>query len=453
MLILPTGGRGIGVEGNGSNYPFVQPSADIVGLLADLWLAHEYRDVVLPLKVSWMAGFQAAFDGNNTRVQIQITDAEDTPVFDSTDVNPANYTMKDWGERLRIHEWYYPPNSVCRVVQHRAVPDPPPAWPGWPVQIYPENGVLDERTSELMPERLLTIQEKKSGVTVAGEIIFVNGWNVEIDNTAYPEPLRNTTAMSFSANAGGGPGRYPGCQTPDVVFRTINGIPPDPRGNFNLAADGCYYVRQPVGVGTDGKAVPVPASLDLGNDCGPCCDCDAYVSVQKALLNLEAKQRSVGTLAEKTRDDLIAAIDRWNKSKECTENNILTITAVGTAMTYVDFNAIICNTAKGCMLDQKLTVQITSNPQNTWMPVPGTTYITKPASTQLIPYTPSTPAPGTVGAHFDAINPGAFGLIRVRARGATSMNPTGTTVTFLATTWPVKNPLAKHTATCTIPLL
>jgi hypothetical protein len=440
MLVLPTGGKGIGVEANGSNFPFVQPSDDIVGLLADLWLAHENHAVVPPLRISKMQGFQQAFDGLPSNASITIIDSTGATIFDSAG---SEYASKDWGPRLRIHEWLFPNvgGSVCRAVQHRAVSDP--TQPSWPATIYPVNGTLDERASELLPERVTLISEKLSGQAATGEITFVNGWNVEIATAPYKEALRNTTALTFSANPGGGPGRYPGCQAPDATLRTINGVHPDGNGNFTLDAQDCYYIRQPVAV-TGPTSVPTVGQLDMGNDCGPCCDCDAYVNVQQAILNIDAETRAAATLAENTRNEYSSAVARWNDAKACREKQAVQIAAASTNRMYADINVGVCNVTPDCLIDVRLDMAISTTPPGSWMVVPGTTYITKPGSASMIPYQlsgPSGPPPvsgqppppqNILTANFGAISHGSAGRVRFRLLWSPPM-PANTTLQIIAT--------------------
>ena len=407
MLVLPIGGMGIGVEANGSNFPFIQPSANVQGLLADLWLAHETEDVVLPLRVTSLIGFQEAFDGLPSNAQIVIVDAEDKTIFNSID---AVYSWKDWGTRLRIHEWLFS-SVICRVVQHRAVSDPNAQ--SWPEEVIPDNGVLDERASELMSQRLLLITVGDQ--TVAGEFVFTNGWNVDIETAPYNEPLRNTTALTFNANAGDGPGRAPGCESPEIVVRTIDGVGPDTQGNFTLAVSDCYSLRQPVTI--DGAtSTPTEATLTLSNDCGPCCDCDDYVNVQKAILNLEADMRKTAADAETVRDEYQAAVDRWNAQKACREAQVLQISSVATNNTYIDISVTLCNASGGCLSNAKLVVSFDGQ-TSTWSVVPGTTYLTN-ANGKLVPYQTSGPPAGPVTAHVDSTGPFMQAELRMRIQSS-----------------------------------
>jgi hypothetical protein len=426
VLVLPTGGKGIGVEANGSNFPFVAPSPDIVGLLADLWLAHEYRDVVLPLRVAWMQGFQAAFDDLPSGANLLIVDAAGETVFDSTAATGQNYYSKDWGPRLRVHEWLLP-GAVCRAVQHRATANVVPPWPD---QIVPQNGVLDERASELLAQRLLVLSEASSGVAVTGEVTLIGGWNVEIAPGPYNEPLRNTTLLTFGADPGGGQGRYPGCQTTPTGILTINGTAPDARGNFTLAADGCYYARQPVKV-VAGKATPTPATLALGNDCGPCCDCDSFVNVQKAVLKVEADLRAVAAQAEATRDGYATNIARWNAAKECREQTAVSVTAATTGRIYADINATVCNVTPNCMVDTDIEIAPSTTPAGNWTVVPNTTYRSQGGKQTLVPYQLGT-GNNTLVGFFDSIPSGSYGRIRTRIQWNYQM-PAGTMLTVTGT--------------------
>jgi hypothetical protein len=444
VLVLPTGGMGIGVEANGSNFPFVQPSDDITGLLADLWLAHEVHTVVPPLRVSRMVGFQQAFDGLPSAANLTIVDAADATIFDSPG---ATYSWKDWGTRFRIHEWLFP-DRVCRVVQHCATADPAPPWPQ---EIVPTNGLLDERASELLAQRLLRIQVGDN--TVTGEVTFINGWNVGIAVAPYKESLRTTTSLTYSANPGDGPGRYPGCQSPDAVIRTINGQGPDTRGNFTLAAGDCYYVRQPLGTGTSGLAVPVPSTLVMGNDCGPCCDCNDFVNVQRAILNIESGLRSSAAIAENTRDEYVEASVRWNESKACYESQLVKILAVTSARTYADVNITICNGTPDCLVDIRLSfIPSTSPTSGPWSIAPGTTFISQPAKTTMAPYQLTSDGKA-LHAFFDAVNPMASGRLKTRLAWNQQM-PTGTMLTITATAMAipvaVTGPTFPQTATYTM---
>jgi hypothetical protein len=424
VLILPTGGKGTGVEAQGSNFPFVQPSDDIVGLLADLWLAHENHDAVLPFSVSFLSGFQEAFDDVSSSAQITIVDANGATVFDSPD---AHYYWKPFGPRLRVHEWLFPQGAVCRVVQHTAVPEDRPDWPD---EIIPVNGVLDERTSYLIPERLLYLSEKNNpAILVTDEIVFRCGYNMDIIPKPYAEPLSNTTALTYNANPGNGIGRYPGCVDPDLVIRRIGGVGPDDQGNFALAADKCYFVRQLISIGAGNTAVPTPGALALGNNCGPCCDCDDFVNVQRAILDLEAKLRATSAKAEATRDEFIVAKERWNAQKECRENIVVQIDARIRPPRFIDFSFGVCNMTGDCLYDGQLTANLVSDPPIPWQIVPGSTYITQFGKKQMAPYKPEQNPNGSYTAHV-----GGVAAMRVQGwRGTFEMllsPPWGATITI-----------------------
>jgi hypothetical protein len=400
MLIHPLGGKGTGVEAEGQCFPFVFLRDDVAGLLADAYLAHEVRDVELPLRVTRLVGFDAAFEGLPSVAGITIVDVSGRTVFDSA---AATYRWKDWGARLRIHEWLTP-TAVCRVVQHRAVSDPRTPFPAL---IVPEDGTLDERVSSIVPKRMTRLIDQMTGVAVSGIVHLVNGWNVDITQSRRSAGLRHVTAVTFGAEPSGGPGRYPGCQEPDIVVRRIGGQGPDTRGNFSLAGDGCYYVRQP----TSGPATPVPATLRLGNDCGPCCDCDDYVNVQRATLRIEQRLRDTASQAEEVRDAFVAARARWLDGKACRESQLVRLSVLPHSSRFVEVFASICNATPHCLHD--VTLELTLAAGAAWSVAPGTGRITDTTGKQ-IPYTMGG-APPVVSAYFDAIQPMTSGRVRFRA--------------------------------------
>jgi hypothetical protein len=162
--------------------------------------------------------------------------------------------------------------------------------------------------------------------------------------------------------------------------------------------------------------------LMLGNDCGPCCDCDSFVNVQRAILNIEARLRSDAALAEKTRDEYIAAVERWNAQKECREGQALQATMVGSDYRFLDISASICNASDKCMVDKDLTITVQVTAPTVWTPAPGQTYMTQTSGT-LAPYSPTvvSAAPGktVLKAYIDATNP--YGRTHFRTRVQTPL--------------------------------
>jgi hypothetical protein len=417
MLIDSLGGKGTGIEAGGSNFPFVAPGDDVRGLLADFWLAHEVHRAVLPLRVTRLTNFDKAFAGLPSKAGVQVLDAADLVVFDSTG---SAYRWRDWGSRLRVHEWLKGA-AVCRAVQHRASAEPRAPFPA---AIVPQSGALDERTSYLLPRRVRRLIDAATDTPVSGAIRLVGGWNVAFATAPRPAGLRLATTVTISAAPGEGLGRAPGCPDSDAdrVLRKLGGVGPDEHGNVSLMADGCYHVRQPLAIGgTPALAVPTPATLALGNDCGPCCVCDDFVNVQQAVLNLEARIRGTADEAESVRDEFAAARQRWQAARACQESHLIKLSALPHSQRYVEISAAICNGTPRCLHSATLALTLTSGAAS-WIVSPGTTRITDVRGRQQV-YTLGG-APPTVTAAFDMIQPMANGRVRVRAE-LTTIPPAG----------------------------
>ena len=434
------GGRGIGVNPEGLDYPFLNPSEDIQGLLADVYLSHEVHTAVLPLHIDWMYGFDTAFgypppvvdaltpsglddgeiarptvnvaDAVNVRplsiatpataipspivrgpyppitnaVDLRIRDANDAVIFDST--TATYYRAVNFGERLRIHEWRNA-DAVCRVVQHTAFEDVED-FKTFPTRIMPESSVLDERTVHLLPKRLNSV--RAASVTTSEAIRLRGGYNVNLFSGVDPRPQllepnitpvlqpgqeaatapgeRFRTRITISADPGDGDGRFKKCLETDLPIRTINNVPPDEYGNFILTATNCYWMRRPADIangvakfslvdnevpvgGPSGQGSTNTAStLQIGNDCTPCCECADYMNVYKGVTSVHNTYAKIGKTAAATRDTYKDAITRWNEQKTCRAASptrvVMAATPSGTNL-LLDVAVSLCNTSDDCV--------------------------------------------------------------------------------------------------------
>ena len=158
-----------------------------------------------------------------------------------------------------------------------------------PPILNPVSSVLDERTYELLPQRVLSLTVGTQRLT--GNIRFQAGYNIAFDTplgvlsvpsvpftvaTLAGKLTSNTSTITMAALAGAGLGSFNNCDPTADGLRTINKIAPNARGNFSLAASDCIYVAVPHAPGQ--PTALLPSTLQIGNQCGVCCPCSGYVS-------------------------------------------------------------------------------------------------------------------------------------------------------------------------------
>lgn len=364
MSIVTDGGRGVGVEASGTNFPFVAPSDDIKGLLADFYLSHSVRTIVLPLRITWLHGFCNAQSSCTSETSapsdspdpihdadLVVKDSAGTVVFDSTVA--AVFRSKSWGDRFRLYEWEADA-AVCRALVHTGTENEEDARV-FESEIIPENGVLDERTHEILPEQVTIL--RVSGEAFTDQVDWVRGYNVNFEEVVPTgRSRRSRHRIVMTAQPGGGEGRYPSCEEPTEDIRRINGIGVGPSGDFIMSAAGCYWVERPVTF-QDATATVLPAAIRLNNNCGPCCECDDYEKTYQGVRRLYAQFKEIGRRGEVVRGNFRENIARWNAQRECRKNDPTRVTAAASSDGYFGVAVSYCNTDDVCKyeLDLKLT--------------------------------------------------------------------------------------------------
>lgn len=379
VKIDPRAGKGIGVNPTGADYPFLRPSDDIAGLLADLHLAAEMLPtIVYPLRISRITGLGAGFEEgvSNSEIEdgahpvdITIVDANDVLVFESdSDVLDVVYRAREYGNRLRIHEWF-DTITYCRIIQHaafaseaevRVIPD----------EIEPEEGWLDPRTCHRLPTHVHELRADPDGSSltrISEQTILAAGYNITL--TAEPDGIttdfRNATRITINAVPGTGLGKFDNCEEATLPpVKQINNVPM--AGDVQVKLDPCHWLRPPLEytIDEDGlytTKVAEPHTLILGNDCSPCYQCEDFVHVWKALLNVNQDWKSAGILAEATRDAYHTNRERWLNQKQCREDRGVAIKAFSHHCTEVDVQIGICNTKPYCLTQVILTFVISIN--------------------------------------------------------------------------------------------
>lgn len=438
-------GIGIGVvqPQSGLDYPFVSPGLnanptyllDVRELFADFYLSYDDRgyywnteQITNPLRVYWLYGFGngPAFSiGQNPVPEVPVpaaTHAKDLIVIDSSNRVVFDSTQADyyeevvWGEHYKIFEWrrVQKPNelhrqqrAVCRAVQFLHLHDNTPI-PERPISFCPRNAVLDERTIEKIPKRVLAMRVQNGNCVSPWfheKVTLVNGYNTELTAgeslgiltnipTLRIDPLpRRNTDISLRVAPGAGKGQFGICATPadceenqptnvclpgeDVIIRicdeedgeeikSLNGVQPDPQGNVNLNAGDCLFIRKPASYIDDRPRITYTVNgqeirpvMQIGGECGPCCACEDYLEVAKYMKKISDKYEIIGEKVAELQDLHKQNIERWNAQRECRLSKPLKLIMVSQPCPCMDIVAMYCNHCDECAENVRLTISFT----------------------------------------------------------------------------------------------
>lgn len=434
MPVVTDGRRGTGVEAYGSNYPFVTPSDDVRGLLADFYLSHAVRAAVPPLRVSWLHGFcraqsSCASDGLAPsdspdpvhEADLVVKDADGAVVFDSTEA--GYFQARNWGARFRLYEWRTA-TAVCRALAHAGANDAEDVVV-FATEITPENGVLDERAYDLVPDRVTSVEV--NGEVFTGHVEFVQGYNLVLDRSAPLGKSRRARArVNLVADPGGGEGRFPSCVEPEQVVRRINGVGPTARGDFTLSALGCYWLERPV-TAQAAVATVAPASLRLNNNCGPCCECADYENTYHGVRRLYDRFKALGRRGEEVRGLFKENIDRWLTERACRRASPTRVTGAVGPGGYLGVAASFCNTDDDCKyrVDLVLTFVHNNGKEGALVPCATVVSLTGGGTERKEPYG----SWNEWGNFWEALNPGRAVRINTRLRFADVAEGDSVTVT------------------------
>lgn len=394
FVITPTGRSGIGViqPQSGLDYPLVDPSEDIRYLIADFFLAYDdpgyYRATVEkrkhPLRIKWIYGLgcEASFvppwaPSPAHSVDILIVDQTDEVVFDSTKLVPPggdesyqSFQAINWGDDLVIYEWIGN-DAVCRLLAYRAWPPAFEIEPkNWPLHITPTRAVLDERAIYKIPRRVKSLKVLSDNF-VAGRarrtgVVLATGYNMRIDVATAPVGLRLNTNITFHAEPGEGIGKYDDCyDSESSPILRINGAAPNARGDFTMAGPDCIWIRQPTQI-VDGRAVPVrhgdAATLAVGSNCPPCCDCPDYVETGRYMNRVAQRYATIGKKAHQVKLLHESNIDRWAEQRDCRLSRPLRLQMVAQNCPLMDVVMMYCNQCQACAENVRINIALQSFP-------------------------------------------------------------------------------------------
>ena len=394
-LLVPDGRQPIGVAQQlGHEYPLVQPSSDVRYLIADAYLNFDdpadydssLTEYTLPFSIKWLYGFgcddaaKPAWAPDPIHyAEILIVDADDRTVFDSTVA--SSHTEDTWSDRLNVHEWKTD-DSIMKLVVHTKWQEDYVTPQDYPVHLAPTSAVLDERAVERQPKRLKSLLVGLQNIT-GDDIELQAGYNIDlIDQGAIEEAsplafvggqisggitsLRAGHRLELSGAPGGGLGLFPGCGELDTAVRTINGIPANEHGDWLLIPEQCYWYERPSTVIRHGdiynrRIVQVTQNtIQLHNNCVPCCECEDFVEVKLAVDAQYDEWRTIGQGAEQTRDLYKDNRDRWLEQKLCREDQPQRLNVEAHCSSYISIGYTFCNTGLECVGPLEVIFEVTT---------------------------------------------------------------------------------------------
>lgn len=394
--ITPGGRGGIGVvqPQSGLDYPLVAPSDDVRYLLADFYLAYDdpgfYRSAETtrkhPLRIKWLYGVGCEPASSPSwapapihAADILIVDTDNNTVFDSTQPVPAGgdpeyrrFIKRNWGPDYDIYEWIGN-DAVCRLVIHKTWPPAFEISPkNWPIHLVPINAVLDERAVYKIPRRLRSLavvsEDVEIGKVARIGVTFVAGNNMILesaDSTARGQ--RQNTNVTLTAEPGAGTGKYEDCpDSPTQPIYRLNGATPNEYGDLVIAGPECIWIRQPTTLNINGRAVPVltggAATLAIGSNCPPCCDCPDYVDTALYMNQVARKYSSVGAFTHNVKLLHENNIDRWIEQRECRLQKPLRVLLTPQNCPLLDVVIMYCNQCHQCAENGALSINFSTFP-------------------------------------------------------------------------------------------
>lgn len=436
----------------GSKYPFLSSNDNLPQLISDLVLV--YADPLcayaLPLKISWLSGFgtEPADDPTErTRdYELLISDNIGRTVFDSMEYDTLS--ISDWGTDYKVLQWSkedpVPTDDfqLLRVILCTAPTDSATDEAlVWPVYFEPSDGRLDARVISRIPRLVQRISvvtaetdpNKDIKLPVNCNAVLRAGYNMLLEPvpSVAKDGEEQHATIRLSAVPAAGAGRVP-C-SPEVLLRRINDAQANSNGAVIIDASGCYRVERPIDelvIFSLQESLPeygddvalVANTLQLSNDCGPCCECDDFVAVYEALRRLTARFNRLGLRAEAIRDQYIANKEAWEDEVLFRRGRALRLVSHSLPYKHIAIGFGICNASELPIKDIALELCALHYRDDMLLeeakvcPVPRTTYMlgnTIPGEVKGRKRTPyDLEQDGAkFSAYFDCIDPVSLGTV------------------------------------------
>jgi hypothetical protein len=177
-------------------------------------------------------------------------------------------------------------------------------------------------------------------VGVTGEqVILEGGNNTDLSLVTTPpvpslgilptNSVRLPTIIKIDMTPGGGTGKLIDCNFATPPIKTIDQAGPNTIGNLDLTGEDCTWVERritdvdpPTKAFTNYAATPVPATLQLHQDCKACCDCIDYGLAYTAIAALWGRAKKAAALIEAARKQYNILDAKVNSIKIITETGL-----------------------------------------------------------------------------------------------------------------------------------
>jgi len=369
----PRGRAGLGVvqPQSGRDYPFIAPSADISGLVADLYIEYDDAGLYQPniaesshsLRVTWLYGV-GCVDGPSipgapaavNAADIVIVDENDVVIFDSTSADagsPKIFSTRAWGTDYVIYEWIGK-TALCRLVAYSTWPPDVDVVTEYPINLAPESAVIDDRAVYKTPKRVTSLTALLTNMTNTA-VNFKSGFNMLTTVEPVSRKLRRTSRIEFNAVAGAGDGRFSNCTDDDLAIKCINGVCGP---SILIEAPDCLWLSAAGSVDTDnGVFVPIPATQTLQSGCDqPCCACPDYVITGEFLNDVADSYQGIGDIAHDVLGVHSENIDIWTDQRICRAQKPIKLASTAQRCPYIDVVVQYCNLCEDCAEDVIITL-------------------------------------------------------------------------------------------------
>jgi len=349
-----------------TEYPLLQPSDDVVHLLADACLViNPYTAAGAKarkggLRIFALRGFGVLPPEPSTPSWLLAEETSNTHdcVLVNKDgervLNTAGSTEKtvvDLQERLRRVVWAVDREYTLVLTYHTRWPADGSLLPRDYREIFlPQAAYLCDAVVQFAPEtRLFALIPNLENVQNPHRVPISRlnaGHNTTIalgiaERFVQPQP---DVAVVWTVEAGSGLGRLENCSPP---LQTINNLPPGVTGAFTIGADDCTAVTN------------VGDSVSFNNDCRACCDCDDYAQAGTALDAADYRYKQLATLVEDFRADFVPTVEKWNAAVACANSRVLSLQFSARLCPSLAVGISYCNTSDVCAEDVVFALSLT----------------------------------------------------------------------------------------------